>query len=122
MANPNQVTGRAKVKINGQLQPTSGDTTLMLGGPMREAVDGDYEAGGYKEMVKGSKVEFSVLSKANFDPVAFGGYTDETVSIEFDTGQSYVIRHAWAEGRPDMAAADGKSKCVLMGPPAEKVL
>jgi len=121
MANPNRVVGRAKVKIDGVLQPTAGDTVLTPGGPMREGVEGDYEAGAFRESTKPSKVEFSILAKASFDPIAFGRHEDVTVDIEYDTGQHFVIRHAWAEMAPDMTSADGKAKCSLMGAAAEKV-
>lgn len=121
MANPNRVVGRAKVKIDGALLPTAGDTVLTPGGVMREGVEGDYEAGAFRESTKPSKIEFSVLAKASFDPIAFGKHEDVTVDVQYDTGQHFVIRHAWAETAPDMSSSDGKGKCALNGPPAEKV-
>lgn len=122
MANPNRVTGRAKIMIDGAEQPVAGDTTLEPGGSSREAVSGDYEAGGFREgEPKPAKVEFSVLAKAAFDPVAFGRIDNATVTVEFDTGQTYIVRGAWSEGAPPMTTSDGKAKCVLYGKPAEAV-
>ncbi|MDH7971785.1 phage tail tube protein [Sphingomonas sp. AR_OL41] len=121
MPNPNQVVGRARVKIDGQLYDTGkGNTTLEPGGPMREEVEGDYTAGSFRRSVKGSKLSFAALTNPAFSAVAFGAIEDATVSIEFDNGRSYVIRHAWAEGTPPMKT-DGTADCVLMGPAAEEV-
>lgn len=121
MGNPNQVVGRAKVKIDGELYDTGkGNTTLEPGGAFREEVEGDYSAGNFRESVKPSKLSFSALTKPGFSAVKFGQTSDATVSVEFDNGQTYVIRHAWAEGRPPMKT-DGTADCVLMGPPAEEV-
>ncbi len=122
MANPNRVTGRAKVSIAGAVLATAGDTTLDIGGTMREPVSGDFEAGGFRESEpKPSKLEVNILNKANFDPVAFAAIENETISVEFDTGQTFVIRQAWSEGAPPMTTNDGKAKGVLYGKPAERV-
>ena len=121
MANPNRVVGRAKVKIDGSLIPTAGDITLTPGGPKRDDVPGDYDVGGFKESTVAAKLEFSVLAKSSFDPVAFGRLDDATVDILYDTGQHFVLRHAWAESAPDMGTSDGKAKCVMMSQPAEKI-
>lgn len=122
MANPNQVAGRAKVTVGGVVLPTAGDTTLDLGGPAREGVDGDYDTGSFKESTKPSKLETSVLSKSGFDPIWFGNIVNETATVEYDNGQTYLVRQAYSEGRPPMGTSDGKAKCVLMGKPAERVL
>jgi len=121
MTNPNQVVGRAKVKIDGQLYDTGkGNTTLEPGGPSREEVEGDYTAGSFRESVKGSKLSFAALTNPGFSAAAFGAISDSTVSVEFDNGVTYVIRHGWAEGRPPMKT-DGTADCVIMGPPAEEL-
>jgi hypothetical protein len=121
MANPNQVAGRAKVKIDGALLPTAGDTTLDLGGDGREGVEGDYEAGAFKVSTKQAKLETTILSKGSISAAAIGKMSDVTLSVEFDNGKSYVIRHAWSEGPPQMTTSDGKMKPVFYGPPAEEV-
>jgi|KBSMisStaDraftv2_1062788.scaffolds.fasta_scaffold320723_2 hypothetical protein len=121
MANPNRVVGRAKVKIDGSLIPTAGNITLTSGGPKREGVPGDYVVGGFKESTVEAKLEFDVLATSSFDAVAFGKLDDSTVDILYDTGQHFVMRHAWAESAPDMGTSDGKAKCVLYSQPAEKI-
>lgn len=121
MTNPNQVVGRAKVKIDGQLIDTGkGNTVLDPGGPKRAPVEGDYTAGAFTEAVDPSKLTFAALTKSGFSTTGFGAISDSTVSVEFDNGQTFIIRHAYAEGCPPMKT-DGIAECVLMGPPAEEV-
>jgi hypothetical protein len=121
MGNPNQVIGRAKIKIDGRLYDTGkGNTTLDPGGPMREGVEGDFESGAWKESSKPSKLTFSALTKGGFSATEFGAISDSTVSVEFDTGVTYVIRHARSEGAPPIKT-DGTADCVIDGPPAEEV-
>jgi len=118
----NQVIGKAKVKIDGVLYETAGDTVLDPGGPSRTPVEGDYEEGAYQEgPVKPSKLEFNALSKGSFSATAFGLITGATATIEFDNGKSFVVRQAYSESRPSMGTSDGKAKCVLYGKAAEEV-
>lgn len=121
MTNPNQVIGRAKVKVDGQSFDTSkGNTTLEPGGPMREPKEGDYENGAFSETSKGSKLSFGVLTKADFSATAFGAIVDATVTVEFDNGKTFIMRHAYSEGPPPMKT-DGTADCVLFGPAAEEI-
>lgn len=118
----NQVIGKAKVKIDGVLYETAGDTVLDPGGPQRTPVEADYEEGAYQEGApKPSKLEFNALTKSGFSTTEFGAITSATVSVEFDNGKSFVIRQAYSEGRPSMGTSDGKAKCVLYGKAAQEV-
>jgi hypothetical protein len=121
MGNPNQVIGRAKVKVDGQLFETGkGNTTLEPGGPMREPKEGDYDNSAFSETTKGSKLTFSVLTKNGFSATAFGAITDATVTVEFDNGKTFIIRHACSESAPPMKT-DGLAECVMFGPAAEEI-
>lgn len=118
----NQVIGKAKVRIDGALYDTAGDTMLDTGGPNRTPVEGDYEEGAFQEgPVKPSKLEFSALTKDSFSATAFGQIKNATVNVEFDNGKSFVIRQAYSEGRPPMGTSDGKAKCVIYGKAAQEV-
>jgi hypothetical protein len=122
MAGRNQVSGKAKVRIDGAVIDTAGDTVLTLGGPNREPVEGDFDEGAFREGApRPSKLEINILNKASFSATAFGAIVDATVSVEFDTGKSYVIRGAYAEAAPDMTTADGKAKGVLYGKRAQEL-
>jgi len=122
MANPNQVTGNAKIRIDGASMPVAEKSTVLTpGGVSRTEVKGDYEVGNFMAGNEASKLEFGALTKSSFDPIAFGKIDDATVHIEFDNGSAYVIRHAWAEKAPDANTSDGKASCVMYGQPAERV-
>ncbi|MDF7776867.1 phage tail tube protein [Sphingomonas sp. AOB5] len=121
MANPNQHTGRATVKADGRTIH-AGNVKLDPGGPVREPVGGDYSAGGFKYgEPKPAKVELDAQSKGSFSPTAIAAMDDVTLSVEFDTGQAFVIRHAWTEGAPTVDTSSGKAPVVFYGPPAEEV-
>ncbi|MFB0874567.1 MULTISPECIES: phage tail tube protein [unclassified Sphingobium] len=122
MANKNQVIGRAKIRVDGQLMETAGDTTLDIGGVTREPVPGDYEAGAFRESsVRPSKLEISVLAKGSFSASAWAAMVDATISVEFDNGRTYVMRSAYSEGAPPLTTSDGKAKAVAYAKPAEEV-
>ena len=122
MANKNQVIGRAKVKVDGQLLATAGDTTFDPGGTTREPVPGDYEAGAFREAERRpAKLEISLLTNAGFSAPGWGAIVESTISVEFDNGQAWVMRGAYAEGTPSITTNDGKAKAVAYSQPAEQV-
>ncbi|EQB31966.1 phage tail tube protein [Sphingobium ummariense] len=122
MANKNQVIGRARVKVNGQLIETAGDTTFDPGGLTREPVAGDYEAAAYRvSEIRPARLEINLLTKAGFSALAWGAMEDETVSVEFDNGQSWVMRNAYAERTPQITTSDGRAQAIAYSKPAEQV-
>jgi hypothetical protein len=121
MGNPNQTAGRAKIKVNGAVI-FAGNVKHDPGGVVREAVSGDYVAGAFRMgEPKPSKTEFDALAYKSFSVAAFAAIDDATLSIEYDTGRAFIVRHAWAEGSPSIDAGTGKASCVLMGPPSEEL-
>ena len=121
MANPNRVVGQARVKIDGTQYPTSGETTLEIGGPVREAVAGDFEAGAFKESTAPSKCEVTIHYKRGVSLSALRAIDNATVVIELDTGTSWIVRNAYVADVISFGQ-DGKAKVVFQGPPAEEVL
>lgn len=121
MANKNQVLGQVKVKIDGDLLETDGQSTIELGGPSREAVEGDYQAGAFKTKTMPSKVEATLLLKAGLDIVALRDIDNATLTIEADIGGTYIVRNAYVAEVISFTTSDGKAKLVFMGPPAERV-
>ncbi len=119
MANKNQVWGRARIRISGLEVETEGKSKLMPGGVKRTEVQGDYVTGKFTEESQSSKCEFTLLVTPGVSVDVMRGWDDETLIIEFDTGQSYSIPHAYCQETPDMS--DGKAPVVFMGPPAEEI-
>ncbi|MBD3728764.1 MAG: phage tail tube protein [Sphingomonadales bacterium] len=121
MANKNRVVGQVKIKVDGQLYPTSGEATMEIGGPMRENVPGDYEAGAFKETTAPAKCEVSLLYKGGVSLAAIRAIEDATITLETDNGQTWIMRNAYCSEAPSFGQ-DGKAKCVFEGPPAEEML
>jgi len=121
MANPNRVVGQAKVTIDGITYATSGESTLEIGGPVREAVAGDYDAGSFRETTATAKLETTLLYKGGLSLSALRAADNVTAVLELDNGSSWIIRNGYSA---DMISfgQDGKAKVVIQGPPAEEVL
>lgn len=120
MANPNQVLGQARIKVDGDTLDTDGEATLDLGGTVREAVAGDYQAGAFKESTAPSKLECSVLLKGGRSIAAMRLIDNATISFQGDNGQTWMIRNAYCADAITLSQ-DGKAKLVFMGPPAEEL-
>lgn len=120
MANPNKVWGQARVRINGQEYVTEPKASLELGGIARDSVEADNRAGLFTEKSVPSKLEASIIITPGLSLAVLNSIDDTTVTFEGDTGQTYVIGHAY--NSEPVAINDGKAKVVLMGPPAEEVI
>lgn len=121
MANPNRVVGQVKIKIDGASYPTSGEATLEIGGPMREAVPGDYEAGAFKESTAPAKLEVTLLLKAGVSLAALRSIDNATCTLETDIGTVWIMRNAYVADIISFGQ-DGKAKVVFQGPPAEEMV
>lgn len=122
MANKNQVIGRAKVKIDGTAVDTAGDVTFDPGGITREPVPGDYQAGSFRVSgTRPAKLDLSILAKSSFSATDWSLMDNSTISVEFDTGEAWVMRAAYSEGAPPLTTSDGKAKAVAYSQPAERV-
>lgn len=121
MANPNQVLGQCRIKVDGDTLESDGESTLELGGPVREAVRGDYQAGAFSEKTAESKLETSILIKAGARLTDYSRIDNATVILNADTGQTYIIRNAYVAEVVSFSTNDGKAKLVFQGPPAEEL-
>ncbi len=121
MANPNKVVGQCRVKVDGANYPTDGASTMEIGGTVREAVTGDFNAGSFKEMTVPSKVEVNLLLKKSVSLAALRDIDNATLTVETDTGTTFIVRNAYVADVISWTQ-DGKAKVVFQGPPAEEVL
>lgn len=119
MANPNKLWGQSKLKVNGRVYDTEGKSSLVVGGVMREAVEADFKAGHFTEKTIGSKLTCSILLAAGVSLTELQGFDDVTVTFEADTGQTYVINHAYTCN--EVSASEGKASLELAGPAAEEL-
>lgn len=120
MASTNKVWGQTRVSVDGLYLQTEGKNTFDIGGVERTSVDGDNRAGFFNEKTAPSQVEVSILMTGDVSLAALQAIDDATVVHECDTGQVYIIRHAYVSGK--ISASDGKAKVTFMGPPAEEEL
>lgn len=121
MANPNRVVGQMKVKVDGTSYPTSGETSLEIGGPSREAVAGDFDASAFKESTNPSKADVTINYKIGVSLSSLRAIDNATLVLETDTGVTWIVRNAYVS---DVISFDqsGKAKVVFQGPPAEEML
>ncbi|MBI1408120.1 MAG: hypothetical protein GC145_18565 [Caulobacter sp.] len=113
--------GRATIRANGQVYKTSGGSTLELGGVTRTPRPGDHNADGFTEEDTPAKVEFGVQMREEVSLAEIHAIVDGTITFECDTGQTYLVNHAYS-ATPPMLGGDGVAKCVFQGPPAEEIL
>ncbi|HEX7821042.1 MAG TPA: phage tail tube protein [Sphingobium sp.] len=121
MANPNRVVGQCKVKVDSQQYETDGTTTMEIGGPAREGVKGDYQAGAFKESTEMSKVELNLLYKGRLSLAAIRKIDNATLTVETDTGNVWIVRNAYVAEIISFDGGSGKAKVVFQGPPAEEM-
>lgn len=121
MANKNRVAGQAKVKIDGDVLDTDGTSTLDLGGPNREAVKGDYQAGSFRESTEPSQLETTILVKAGTSLAALRLIDNATVTLEDDVGHTFIMRNAYVMKVDSYNVSEGKAKVTMGGPPAEEL-
>lgn len=117
----NQVTGQARIKIDGDLLDSDGQATLDIGGAKREPVTGDYSAGDFKESTEPSKLDVSILNKSDTPLSSYRDITSATVTIEFDNGQSWLMRGAYCADAITLNQSEGKAKLVFMAGAAEQL-
>lgn len=120
MANPNRVAGQSTITVDGMLLETDGTSTLELGGPVRTAVKGDYQAGAFTETTQEAKLDVSILVKAGTRVSDLRKIDNATITHQTDVGQVWVLSNAYLAEVISFNSSEGKAKVVFMSPPAEE--
>jgi hypothetical protein len=118
----NRVQGRFLIKANGQMLETLPGASLDIGGVGRKTMVGANAVLGFSEEIRQSKVECEIAVKAQTSLAEIGRWSDITVTVESDTGQTWVVSHGWVIDPPTTTDNDGKAKVTIEGPPAEEML
>lgn len=121
MANRNRVLGQVTIEIDGERMPTSGESTLQIGGPQREGVPGDYDAGSFMERTVNSRCVVSLLHKDGLSVAAMRAIDNATLIFKGDNGKTWLIRGAYFAEAGDIGQ-DGKVSVTFDGQPAEELL
>ncbi len=116
-----KVMGKALIKANGQTLDTMPGATLDPGGLTRETVTGDNRVLGHKSTPRPSKIEFEIAIGPRTSLAEINRWEDVVVTVEADTGQTWVVPSAWTTEPATVTTSDGKAKVVMEGLPAEEM-
>lgn len=110
--------GNVKVKVNGQLVKTVGDSVeLGMGGYARESNMAD-DTFNFNEKPASSKLSFSILHTNKTDVKALNELESGTVEVITDIGKSYTQTSATRMGDPiTSSSSDGTIKVEIEGDP-----
>ncbi len=106
MANPNQVTGRVFVSVDGSRLASKEGAKLDFGGVSRTGVAGDSGVHGYTEKTEIPFIECTISHKADTDLSALAAFNNESVTFQTDTGQTYMLRSAWLAKAPELSKGE----------------
>jgi hypothetical protein len=106
MSNPNQVTGRVFITVNGSRLASKEGAKLNMGGVSRTGVAGDSGVHGYMEKTEIPYIEGTISHKANTDMVALAAWANETATFQTDTGQTFLLRNAWLAKPPELSKGE----------------
>ena len=116
-----KILGFADVVVNGVTLLSGQDATLDTGGVKRTPVIGN-KVHGYREEVVPATVEVSVSIDASYSADTLNNVTDATVNFVADTGQTWMVAHAWNSDPAKITAKDGTAKHTFTGQPAEEIV
>lgn len=109
-----QITGRAKITIDGTVITSENGAKLNPGGVNRKPE----RHGGvtfFAEEEVPPSVECTVNHTADVDILKLSAIKNATVTFEADTGQKWLMNGACAESPVDLDAGKGKSALKLFG-------
>lgn len=113
--------GVVKLKLDGTLVHSKPGASIDIGGPVRSAVESD-QPGYYSETNKGSRIEADLVVDKDFSADDLRRMDDITATFEADTGQSWVVNHAYvAESGPITGGNSGGCRVIIEGPPAQEM-
>lgn len=101
-----KVLGKAKVYVDGELLRNMKDAKLTLAGDDLKEIEGDNETGFTSEF-KAGELTVKIMVKPGDGLQRFVGLCGATVTIEGDTGLSYVLTNARQTKRPDITFGKG---------------
>ena len=111
--------GKAKITVGGVFADTYQGVVFNPGGTKRNEAVGTFNTN-YTEENAPAKLEFEASIKQNSSIKDFD-LADTTVQIEFDSGQHYVMNHAFRTEVPDLNDT-GKTKYTFMSNAATEIL
>lgn len=115
-------TGRAFIKINGEMLGSVPGAKLSLGNMERSTVMGDSGPLGYTEKYSEPAIECAISHDGDTDLTALGKITGASVTFETDTGRVYILRDAWLKNAIELTASEsGEVSLQFAGLSCEEV-
>ena len=116
-----KLVGKAYIKYDGNKLRTKTGATIDIGGQQRTPVVGN-QLDGYTEEAKPSEIDCVISLGAGESLETIRNITDATVTFECDTGQSYMVRHAFLSDTLKVTGGEGGNiPLKLIGPLAEEI-
>lgn len=116
-----QITGKATIRVDGQLWRTEDGASLDTGGVKRTAKVGGGNVYGYSEETVPPELECKVYHTKDTDVPAINAITSATVLFESDTGDSYVLREAFVLESAKLESKDGTIPVKFSGTSCKRV-
>jgi hypothetical protein len=117
-----QTLGIAIVKADGQAFVSEPGASIDIGGVTRTPIKSDQPGVvKFSQQVKESQVDLVIMMDSDTKLDDIRNMSDVTIEFDCDTGQSYVIDHAFLQNPPKATAgAGGKIPLTFIGPPAQE--
>jgi hypothetical protein len=113
-----QVTGRVKVKMDGELlRSEPGASVTSWGGPKRTPMANDQGSTDFKVENKPGQIKATIHHVASTDIPAIRAFQGGTVIFETDTNHVYTMDGAFTEDVGELK--DGKVEVTFGGDPIE---
>jgi len=103
-----QITGKVRVRVDGEELKTVGNGSGTTGGVNRSVVKGGGRVHGYTEEVQEPTVSFTVAHQKGVSVRRLANLTGATVLIETDTGERFIYRDAWTTEPPELNHDNGE--------------
>ena len=107
MAGKNQITGRAKIKVDGKSLSSESGATLNPGGSNRPPKTGGGKVHGYSEEDVAPSLECVIFHKKDTSIIELSDITGATVTFDTDTGVQFILRDAWTSEPAALDTANG---------------
>ena len=119
----NQVIGIAIVKVDGQSLRSEPGASHDTGGVNRNEIIGDQEDDvAFAQQRKASQTDCVIMFDSTTSLTTIRGWSDVTINFEADTGQVYVVSHAFLKNTPKVTGGQGgKVALTFMGPPSQEI-
>ena len=120
MAN-RRVGGIIFFKVDGELFQAKGEFSYNLGQPKREAIVGQDNTHGFKELPQVAMIEGSITDSDELDLESFVTIRDATVTLELANGKIISLKEAFFAADGNVSSSEGEIEVRFEGIRAEEV-